>query len=112
MNTTNIGLQAEALSAEYLREHGYEIIAQNWRTKWCEIDIIATKSKVAYFVEVKYRKSAAWGDGLDAITDKKLKQMAFAAELWVQSNTWGGDYELLAVSASGVPPKIDKVIEL
>ena len=111
MSTTDIGRQAESLAADYLKKKGYKILSKNWRTRWCEIDIVATKNKVVYLAEVKYRKTANWGDGVDAITQKKLQQMAFAAEYWVADNDWQGDYELLAISMGGDPPAIEQVIE-
>lgn len=112
MSTTEIGRRAEAMVADELVRRGYKIVACNWRTRWCEIDIVATKGKEVYFVEVKYRKTNAWGDGLDAITPKKLQQMSFAAEMWVSEMRWKGGYELIAASASGVPPQLDALIEL
>jgi len=112
MSTTDIGKQAEQCVADHLAKNGYKIVTQNWRTRYCEVDIIAIKQKVVYFIEVKYRKSAIWGDGLDAITPKKLQQMTFAADLWVQANNWHGDYRLVAANAYGTPPTIDKILEL
>lgn len=97
MNTTSTGKQAENVAAKYLKSQGYEIIERNWRTRWCEIDIIAQKDGVIYFVEVKFRKHAYQGGGLDYITTKKLKQMQFAAEFWVQANNWQNNYELSAL---------------
>lgn len=106
MTTTETGRGAEEAAAKYLKKNGYKIVAQNWRTRWCEIDIVATKNSVAYFVEVKYRKSSFWGDGLDAVTPKKLSQMTFAAEIWVNDSSWRGNYELAAISVTGEPPQI------
>jgi Holliday junction resolvase-like predicted endonuclease len=63
-------------------------------------------------VKVKYRNSPNWGNSLDAITAKKQSQMSFAAELWVSNNDWQGDYELMAASVGGDPPKIKQIIEL
>jgi len=77
------GQLAETKAAEYLRSLGYTIIDCNWKTKWCEIDIIAERKGVVHFVEVKYRKNDAQGSGLSAITPKKLRQMKFAAQLWL-----------------------------
>ncbi len=101
MTTTNTGRAAENAAAEYLKSKGYKILEQNWRTRWCEIDIVAKKDNKVYFVEVKYRKSAAWGSGLEYITPKKLKQMRFAAEFWVSNNNWSGDYYLSAIEVMG-----------
>jgi uncharacterized protein (TIGR00252 family) len=101
MSTTSIGRQAEAKAAEYLKDLGYNILNQNWRTRLCEIDIVAEKAKVIYFVEVKYRKSSSWGGGLEYITATKLKQMARAAELWVSNHQWDGDYTLAGIEIMG-----------
>lgn len=110
MTTTQTGRAAEDAAAKYLQKNGFKIVDQNWRTRWCEIDIVATKKKVVYFVEVKYRKSSKWGDGLDAITDKKFDQMTYAAEIWICDNDWMDDYELAVISATGEPPKVTDFI--
>lgn len=101
MTATSTGRAAEDAAAEFLKTKGYKIIDQNWRTKMCEIDIVAKKKKVLYFVEVKYRKSDSFGGGLEYITPKKLDQMKFAAKYYVSENKWSGDYRLSAVEVSG-----------
>lgn len=80
---------------------GFAIIDRNWRTKWCEIDIVATKDNQVYFVEVKYRKNTYYGNGLDYVTPKKQLQMQRAAHSWVQMNSYHGDYNLAAISLTG-----------
>jgi uncharacterized protein (TIGR00252 family) len=100
MKTTIIGKRAENRVAEHLNKQGFKILCQNWRTKVCEIDVIAQKKGVIYFVEVKYRSSEKQGGGLEYILPRKLKQMHFAAQIWVQQNNWGGDYRLFAAAVS------------
>jgi len=100
MSTLDSGRKAETKAVAYLKNRGFKIHAQNWRTRYCEIDIVAEKSKVIYFIEVKYRQSDKWGGGLEYITPKKLKQMQFAAEMWVHEKSWQGDYQLAAVGIS------------
>ncbi|HMS23452.1 MAG TPA: YraN family protein [Candidatus Saccharibacteria bacterium] len=111
MSTTSIGRQAEDAAADYLKQNGYKILDQNWRTRWCEIDIVAQKGKIISFVEVKYRKSTDFGGGLEYITPKKQQQMAFAAEFWVSSNKWKGDYNLSAVEVTGLKFEITEFLE-
>lgn len=101
MTNYQTGHDAETRAAEYLRQVGYKIHDMNWKTRFCEIDIVAEKSKIIHFVEVKYRKSARQGSGLDYITPKKLSQMTFAAELWVSQQAWLGDYQLSAIEITG-----------
>ena len=75
------GRSGEDAAANYLEKHGHKIIERNWKTKWCEIDIVSEKDNDLYFSEVKYRRH---GNGLDAITPTKQKQMRFAAEMYLQ----------------------------
>lgn len=99
--STYIGKAAEDAVAEHLKKFGFEILAQNWRTRWCEIDIVAQKDKVIHFVEVKYRKSARYGSGLDYITLSKTKQLKRAALFWISEYTWEGDYQIDVASVDG-----------
>lgn len=104
------GRNAEDAAVEYLKKLNFEILAQNWRTRWCEIDIVARKDtpspglrragKRVYFVEVKYRATDQQGSGLEYITPRKLKQMKFAAEFWAHDNDWTADYTLSAIEVS------------
>ena len=111
MTTFDVGRRAEAVAAAYLTRQGCDVLAQNWRTRWCEIDIVACRGQTVYFCEVKYRRRSTWGAGLDYVTPKKLQQMRFAAELWVQDAGWRGDYQLCAIEVSGESFRITGVIK-
>lgn len=108
-NTT--GRIAENIAAEYLVRAGHTIIDRNWRTKFCEIDIISKRDDIIYFTEVKYRRNARAGDGLAAITSAKLKQMKFAAEIWAQKYQPNCDLRLAAISMTGNPPEVNEFLE-
>lgn len=100
--STEIGRRAEAAAATFLLRQGYKILERNWRTRWCEIDIVASKHRVLYFVEVKYRRTNLQGSGLDYITNQKLGQMHFAAEFWIACHAGAAlDYRLSAVEVTG-----------
>lgn len=55
-NTQKVGQLGEDVACKYLIKHGFSIIERNYTRKWGEIDIIATKDDVLYFIEVKARK--------------------------------------------------------
>lgn len=101
MNSTEIGRKAEAAARVYLDMRGYKVVEHNWRRPRCEIDIIAKKNDIVYFVEVKYRFNDNQGGGLEAITKSKLKQMQYAANTWVEEHKWQGQFSLAAVEISG-----------
>lgn len=111
MTTFDTGRKAEAVAATFLQTQGYRIIAQNWRTRSCEIDIVACKGNIAYCVEVKFRMSDRQGTGLDYITPKKLQQMQYAAGMWAAATRWDGDYRLAAIEVRGDPPEVAAFID-
>jgi uncharacterized protein (TIGR00252 family) len=111
VTTVETGRKAEAAAAEFLQRKGCKIIGQNWRTRWCEIDIVAERDKVVYFCEVKYRLHTKQGGGLEYITPKKLQQMRFAAELWVNDHNWRGEYQLCAIEVTGLEFRITGVVK-
>ena len=114
MTTRQIGDKGEQAAADWLAADGHEIVARNWRTRYCEIDIVSVKGEVLYFTEVKYRKNDDFGDGLAAITTKKQRQMRFAAELFLAGKPEysGMAAKLLAASVSGDPPAVQAVVEV
>lgn len=100
-STTDIGQAAEQAAAEELTRLGFEIVDRNWKTKWCEVDIIARKNDVVWFVEVKYRATTKFGDGLEYIGYQKLNHLQRAANLWTSKHHYYGEITLGAVSVTG-----------
>lgn len=49
----NIGKIGEETACKFLMKQGYQVILRNYLKKWGEIDIIAKKDRVTYFIEVK-----------------------------------------------------------
>lgn len=101
MSNYSAGHAAEVRAAEYLRKLGFNIKQLNWKTRYCEIDIVAEKNRRAYFIEVKYRSTAKQGSGLEYVTPAKLRKMRFAAEMWVHDTDWSGEYQLAALGIDG-----------
>jgi Holliday junction resolvase-like predicted endonuclease len=114
MKAAASGRAAEALVAVHLEGLGYKIRTRNWRTKLCEIDIVAEKNGVIYFYEVKFRASESQGGGLDYITERKIRQLKFAAANWCDQHSWTGDYRVAgaSVSASPLGPIVDELVEI
>ena len=75
-----LGKKGEEDAAAYLVQKGFEILHRNWRYAHYEIDIIAQKSNVLHFVEVKLRTSAKFGLPEDAVDKKKFSHLLNAAD--------------------------------
>ncbi len=112
MATTTIGRAAEAAVSAHLAGLGYSIVQQNWRTRWCEIDIIASKRKTIYFIEVKHRSSQVQGSGFEYIGPHKLRQLQFAVDFWVAQNNWNGDCRLFGADVSGLNFENIELVEI
>jgi ribonuclease HII len=110
--TKQVGDAAESRVAAHLKKLGHEIIDRNWRTKFCEIDIVSRRGDTVYFTEVKHRKNDAQGGGKAAITPSKQKQMRFAAEFYATANKLESNLLLAAAVTSGVPPRVEEFLEL
>lgn len=106
--TKQIGDSAETETANHLVRLGHTIIERNWKTKYCEIDIVSVHDGTVYFTEVKYRKKPDQGDGLAAITPTKLRQMTFAAKVYQQKqHITDTNLRLAVASVTGQSPAIE-----
>lgn len=100
--STELGNQAEKRAADWLVEHGFTIRDRNWRTRWCEVDIVADKKSVIHIVEVKYRKTAAFGTGFDYITSDKSRRLIAAAQSYIHDhNLHNSPYQIDIMALTG-----------
>ena len=81
-----IGIWGEKLVGRWLQIQDYELLQQNWRCRWGEIDLIAQDrvSKAIAFVEVKTRSKNNWDEnGLLAIDSAKQEKIIKTASLFL-----------------------------
>ena len=77
-----IGKLGENMAGSYLLERGYEILEQNYRNKYAEIDIIAKRKDMVVFVEVKTRIGDQFGAPEDALNKNKIRRLARNANMY------------------------------
>ena len=77
------GNLGEAAVIAYLRERGWNMVEVNFRSKYGEIDLIAEDGEYLCFVEVKLRKSAAYGSAAEFVDRRKQSRLRATAELWL-----------------------------
>ena len=86
-NNRKIGAYEENIATKYLFDNGYKILEKNFFTKIGEIDIIAIdKDDFLCFIEVKYRKSKNFGEGLEAVNKKKQRRIYNSARIYMCLN--------------------------
>jgi putative endonuclease len=71
---------AEDLAVDFLRLHGYTVLARNYRYGKAELDVIVRMGTTVAFVEVKLRDAATVGPSpFEAVGPKKQEHMVKAA---------------------------------
>ena len=80
------GSSGERIAEEYLKKEGYDILARNFRTRLGEIDIVASKGEYLVFVEVKARKSEAYGFPSESVTYAKQRKISMVASQYIKLN--------------------------
>lgn len=76
---TALGLWGEDQAARFLEGQGYRILARRYRCREGELDLVAEHGLCICFVEVKLRKSAAFGEAREFVTRSKQKKVRTAA---------------------------------
>ncbi len=103
MNNREFGAKGEDLACEYLKKNGYEILERNKHfSKLCEVDIIAKIKNKIVFVEVKTRKTNAFGTPLEAITKSKYQNIKTGVLTYVQEHNIK-DYQIDAIGITIYP---------
>ncbi len=75
------GHRGERLASLALMLKGYRIVAQRYRTRLGEIDLIARRGNLVIFVEVKVRPTLV--DAMEAIGRMSERRIEAAADLWL-----------------------------
>jgi putative endonuclease len=78
----DLGRLGEQLAADHLLRLGWRILDRNWRCPIGELDIVALDDGELVVVEVKTRRSRAFGDPLEGVTDAKLTRLCVLAGAW------------------------------
>ncbi len=85
-NKRDFGNKFESFAREKIEQAGCRIIATNYACKLGEIDIIAKDKEHIIFVEVRYRKTAAYGGAIASVDYKKQQKIIKSASLYLQQN--------------------------
>jgi putative endonuclease len=72
----DLGRRAEAITAEWLSRHGWQVLARRWRSVHGELDLVCVDPHGTLVgVEVKLRRTGRAGTPLDAIDGRRLARL-------------------------------------
>lgn len=109
-----LGQLGEELAARHLQRMGYEILERNYRCPSGEMDIIARDQGRMAFVEVRARRSMAFGTPEESVTPRKQTRLALVARCYLQEKgyadvEWGIDVVAVQFTSRGAVQRIELI---
>jgi putative endonuclease len=77
-----LGVRGEELAARHLERRGLRILDRNYRTRFGELDLVATDDYVLVFCEVKTR-GAGSGDPWQNLGEAKRREVRSMGAIWL-----------------------------
>ena len=110
-----LGIRGEEISTSHLRTAGMLILDRNWRPHSSEVvgevDLIARDGDALVIVEVKTRRSLASGTPVEAVTQRKIRQLRSLALAWLDERSIHAPALRFDVVAVTIPPAGQPVVE-
>ena len=106
----HLGSIGESLACRALEQVGYAIIAQHYRTRRGEIDIVGLENGTLVFVEVKTRRASHYGSAAESVTRMKQRRVGRMAREFLARHGFVGmacRFDVVAVEASVTPPHVE-----
>ena len=103
---SRLGAQGERIAAAHLDSRGLVAEARNYRTRFGEIDIVARDGEETVFVEVRTKRSAAYGTPEESLTLRKQARLVKAAQEYLAergraNSPWRVDLVAITLQSDG-----------
>ncbi|MGF3054047.1 YraN family protein [Microbacterium sp. YY-03] len=82
----DLGRRGEQLAVEYLTKRNHVVQSRNWRCAEGELDVVTLNDDLVVVVEVKTRRSIAFGDPLEAVDPRKISRLWRLAREWSRAH--------------------------
>lgn len=96
------GRAGELIAQKYLENRGYTILEKNYRNKYGEIDLIASKNNDLVFIEVKTRTGKEYGNPLEAVNKSKITRIRKIASFYIKQkkfSSFNPRFNVIAITA-------------
>ena len=101
------GAQAEDLACAHLERAGLKLLARNYRCPQGEIDLVMDDRDALVFVEVRYRRTNAFGTPAETVDRRKQARLQAAAGHYLLTHSADRACRFDVVAVSGRDARID-----
>lgn len=112
-NSLQRGKEVEDFVLSHLEREKFRLLERNFHCKGGELDLIMMDRDELVFVEVRYRSSIDFGDGIESVDHHKQRKLRIAAETWLQRNPQitfrGCRFDVISVSGENSNYRIEWV---
>lgn len=112
MDRQRIGSEAEGWVARWLAEHGYTVVDRNVRLQRGELDLVAARAGVLWFVESKCRTRDDVGPPHRAVNARKRAALYAAAQEYRWRRRRRGPFGFLVASVVWVAGQYRPIISV
>ena len=95
-----LGEEGERIAEAWLASHGWRILHRRFRSGHRDLDLVAERSGVVAFVEVKARRGRSFGSPVEAVYWRKQRELTRSAAVWIAR--FGGAKQLFRFDVIGV----------
>lgn len=102
--TNATGRAGEDAGVAMLREAGFEVLDRNFRCRYGEVDAVALDGDTVVFVEIKTRRTSAFGSPQEAVTGRKQARIARVAAQYLKLRRWDARpvrFDVIALGPEG-----------
>lgn len=103
------GDAVEAAARRLLERAGLRMLAANARFRGGELDLVMREGAGVVFVEVRYRRDAAFGGGAASVDLRKRRKLVMAAQAFLAANPplAQAPCRFDVIDAHGEPPRLE-----
>jgi putative endonuclease len=98
--TQMLGEEGERIAEAWLVQRGWRILDRRFRSGHRDLDLVAERSGVVAFVEVKARRGKSFGHPVEAVNWRKQRELTRSATVWMAR--FGGTKQLFRFDVVGV----------
>jgi putative endonuclease len=104
------GRQSERFACRWLVSHGLALVTGNYRCRTGELDLVMRDAGSLAIIEVRYRRSRAYGGALASVSPAKRKRIMQATQDFIHNHPayrhWPLRFDVLALTGSLHAPEI------